>query len=67
MFEKDVMKIRALGIGGTIIGVILVAIGVAGFFLPIIPGFIFFFAGMLILGIELKFLEKWKRKVFGKG
>jgi len=61
MFDDEIKKIRALGIMGTIIGVALILVGIAGAFIPLVPQFIFIIAGLSILGVELAFLKKWEK------
>ena len=45
-----------------ILAVILIIIGIAGIFLPLIPGLPFLFAGLLILGIKPKDVKKWVKR-----
>lgn len=42
---------------------ILITIGILGIFLPIIPGLVLIFAGLLILKIKPKDVKKWLRKI----
>lgn len=49
---KEVLKFLRI-----IFGVALVAVGVAGIFLPILPGWILVFVGIELIGIRLVFME----------
>lgn len=66
MLMKTVERIKTWGIFGTIIGVGMVVIGVAGLFFPVVPGVVFIFFGLLILGVETAIIIKIKDKLFGK-
>ena len=50
MFIKSLKKIS---------GVILIVIGIIGLFLPIIPGVLLIFAGLLLLGVKKESIMKW--------
>lgn len=45
-----------------IVGIILIAIGIVGLFLPIIPGVLLIIAGLIILGVKKKTMKKWVKK-----
>ncbi len=66
VFEKQIDKIKALGILGMIIGILLLIIGIAGLFVPIVPGIIFIIVGLLILGVDIPFLKKLEEKHSGE-
>jgi uncharacterized membrane protein YbaN (DUF454 family) len=44
-------------------GITLILIGITGIFLPILPGWIFIFIGIELLGIQLAFMNHIKRFV----
>lgn len=44
-------------------GIVLVALGIAGIFLPIIPGILLLLAGFFFLGIKTDKIKKWWQKV----
>lgn len=54
------MYIKALK---NIAGVILIAIGVIGIFLPIIQGILLIIAGLALMGIKLKDIKRWAKKM----
>lgn len=43
-----------------IVGVVLMIVGIAGIFFPILPGWILIFVGLEIIGIRLVFFDKIK-------
>ena len=42
-----------------ILGVILIAIGVIGLFLPILQGVLMIMAGLFLMGIKVEDVKKW--------
>lgn len=44
-------------------GIILIVIGVIAFFIPIVPGFLFIFLGLVLLGIKKKRIKGWAEKI----
>ncbi len=44
-------------------GVVCVVVGVAGIFLPIIPGVPILLLGLHLIGVRLPFLDKWIQKL----
>lgn len=67
--DSVVRSVLMLVLAGALIG-----LGILGFLLPILPGFLFFIPGVAILVARSKFLartldgiEAWFRKVFKKG
>ena len=45
-----------------IIGITLIMIGVVSWFIPIIQGWLFIVAGLLILGVKKETIKKWAYK-----
>jgi len=43
----------------TVIGILLIIIGIFGTLIPIIPGFLLILAGLILLGVEKKVIEKY--------
>ena len=63
------MKEHAKRVGKVIAGVLLILIGIAGLVLPILPGLVFIYFGLELLGFGLvireivaKYREKYWRK-----
>ena len=46
-----------------IIGIILIAIGIVGLFLPIIQGVLLIIAGLFLMGIKVEDVKKWFKKL----
>ena len=46
-----------------IAGVILIAIGIIGLFLPIIQGILLIIAGLLLMGINKEQIRNWFKKL----
>lgn len=46
-----------------IIGLILISIGIIGLFLPIVQGVLLIIAGLLLMGVKLKDIKKWLKKL----
>ncbi len=44
------------------IGIILIVVGIAGIFLPIIQGILLIIAGLFLLGIKKEKLKEWINK-----
>jgi len=61
-YLDDIKMIRKLGILGIIVGVLFVAVGIAGLILPLIPGILFIIIGLIILGVDIPFLRKISRE-----
>jgi len=49
-----------------VFGVVLISLGVMGWLLPILPGWIFIFIGLELVGINLVFFDKIKEYVKSK-
>ena len=47
----------------TIVGVVLLILGVIGSLLPIVPGFVFFAAGIAVLGTDHAIIRRFQRYV----
>ena len=54
------MYIKALK---NIAGVVLISIGIIGLFLPILQGILLIIAGLALMGIKLKDVRKWIKKI----
>lgn len=46
-----------------IFGVALIVIGIIGLFLPVIPGILLIIAGLFVIEIKIKYLERWFKKL----
>lgn len=46
-----------------IAGVVCVIVGIAGIFLPIIPGVPILLLGLHLIGVRLPFLDKWIQRL----
>ena len=44
-------------------GIILIAIGIIGLFLPIIQGILLILAGMFLMGIKVEDVKRWFKKL----
>lgn len=44
-------------------GIALIALGIAGIFLPIIPGILLLLGGFFLLGIKVEKVKKWWEKM----
>lgn len=45
------------------IGIVLVILGIAGIFLPIIPGILLLLGGFFLLGIKMDKVKKWFERI----
>jgi len=46
-----------------IAGLILIAIGIAGIFIPIVPGVLLILAGLFLMGIKVDDVKRWFKKL----
>jgi len=46
-----------------ILGIVLIAIGIIGLFLPVIQGILLIIAGLLLLGVKKEQMMKWVKKL----
>ena len=46
-----------------IAGIILIGVGIIGLFLPIIQGVLLILAGLFLMGIKIKDIKKWFKKL----
>ena len=45
------------------LGIVLVILGIAGIFLPIIPGILLLLGGFFLLGIKMEKVKKWWQNI----
>lgn len=45
-----------------VLGWVFIIFGILGVILPLIPGAVFFFIGLELLGIRLLFLDRWLKR-----
>jgi hypothetical protein len=54
------LKLEGRHVARRAVGVVLLALGLVGLLMPILPGWFLIFAGLALLGVKLPFLERMK-------
>jgi len=47
----------------TILGVILIALGIIGLFLPVLQGILLIIGGLLLLGVKKEQIKNWLKRL----
>lgn len=56
----------AFHISKLILGCLALAVGLTGIFLPVLPGWIFIFVGLELLGIKIVFIDRLKQRALAE-